>query len=150
MTMAVGASDSYGNYTPHLAAENGQLFQMSLASSGDQLEYAGPASSSTELQVLNNLKTGAINAYVYKDNRLLAQKTGISPQEKAVFSFKPTIWISAASQVQQGQVMSSAITSNSTQISLLGIASADIVMTGGGPGRNALPLMFHLENVQMA
>ena len=33
---------------------------------------------------------------------------------------------------------------------LLGIASADIVMTGGGPGRNPPPFSFTLENVVMA
>lgn len=150
-TTTVGASDSYGNYTPQLAAEDGQLFQMILTPSGDRLELVGPGTSKTELQVLNNLNRGAINAYVFKDNRLMAQKTGISPQEKAVFSFKPTIWIGVASQVQQGQVVNSAIMSNiNTELSLLGIASADIVMTGGGAGANATPFAFNLENVQFA
>jgi hypothetical protein len=32
-------------------------------------------------------------------------------------------------------------------LSLLGIASADIVMTGGGPGSNAMPFAFSLQNV---
>ena len=72
------------------------------------------------------------------------------PWQKAVFEFKPTIWIGVASQVVQGQVMNSAIISNiNTELSLLGIASADIVMTGGGPGANSTPFAFNLENIVM-
>ena len=47
--------------------------------------------------------------------------------------------------------MNSAIISNiNTEISLLGIVSADIVMTGGGSGPNATAFVFTLENVVMA
>ena len=150
MTMQVGASDSYGNYTPQLDAQNGQLFQMALTTSGDRLVPAGAGTSSKEVQVLNSLAKGAINASIYKSGRLLAIKTSIAPQQKAVFEFKPTIWIGVASQIVQGQVMDSAIISNiNTEISLLGIASADIVMTGGGPGANSTPFAFNLENIVM-
>jgi len=151
MTMQVGASDSYGNYTPQLEAQNGQLFQMSLTNTGDRLVPGGSGTSSREVQVLNNLPRGSINAGIYKAGKLLAIKTSIAPQQKAAFEFKPTIWIGVASQVVQGQVMNSAITQNiNTQLSLLGIASADIVMTGGGPGANAKPFQFNLENIVMA
>ena len=149
--MQVAASDSYGNFTPQLDAQNGQLFQMTLTTAGDRLVPTGTATSSKEVQVLNNLPKGAINASIYKDGKLLAIKTAIAPQQKAVFEFKPTIWIGAVSHVVQGQVMNSAIISSiNTELSLLGIASADIVMTGGGPGPNSTPFAFNLENVQMA
>lgn len=151
MAMAVGASDSYGNYTPRLPASNGQMFAMNLTPSGDRLQNYGASTSPTEVQVLNNLQMGAINASIYKDNKLLATKTSIAPQQKAVFQFKPTIWIGVASQVVQGQVMNSAIISSiNTELSLLGIASADIVMTGGGPGPSSTPFQFTFDNVVMA
>ena len=151
MAMQVGASDIYGNFTPQLDAQNGQLFQMSLTTTGDRLVPAGPGTGSKEVQVLNNLPKGSINASIYKAGKLLAIKTSIAPQQKAVFEFKPTIWIGVASQIVQGQVMNSAIVSDiNTQLSLLGVASADIVMTGGGPGANATPFRFNLENIVMA
>lgn len=151
MTMQVGASDSWGNYTPQLEAQHGQMFQMAFTSSGDRLVAAGPGTSSKEVQVLNNLPKGAVNASIYKAGKLLAIKTSVAPQQKAVFEFKPTIWIGVASQVVQGQVMNSAIVSSiNTQLSLLGIASADIVMTGGGPGASSTPFKFNLENIVMA
>jgi hypothetical protein len=151
MGLSVGASDSYGNYTPQLKARNGEMFKMALTASGDQLVAAGAGTSPKEVQVLNALPKGAINASCYKDGRLLATKTSVAPQQKAVFQFKPTIWIGVVSQVEEGEVMNSAIISSvNTEISLLGIANADIVMTGGGPGPNSQPFAFNLDNVVMA
>lgn len=151
MSTYVCASDSYGNYTHQIPAQNGQMFQMSLTNSGDILSYARPASSSDEIEILNNLSKGVINGNVYKDGKLLATKTNIAPQQKAVFAFKPTIWIGVASQVVQGSIINSAVMSDiDTELSLFGVASADIVMTGGGSGRDAEPFRFTLTNVQMA
>ena len=151
MTMAVGASDSYGNFTPQLTEQNGQMFHVTLSSSGDTLSYACPSTSSREVQLRNDLAQGAINGSIYKDNRVLATKTSIAPAQKAVFEFKPTIWIGAVSQSVQGQVMNSAIISDvNTELSLLGIASGDIIMTGGGPGTTSTAFAFTLENVVMA
>lgn len=146
MDMQVSASDSYGNFTPKLNAQIGQLFQMVLTSSGDELELAGCGTSRKEVQVRNSLAMGAINAYIYKAGKLLAVKNAIAPEEEAVFGFKPSIWIGVVSQIDQGQVMHSAITSNMySEISLLGIASADIVMTGDGS--SCSPFTFNLQNI---
>jgi hypothetical protein len=151
MSMYVAVSDSWGNYTPQLAANNGELYSMQLTTSGDKLVASGSGTSPREVQVRNDLPIGAINASIYKSGKLLATKTSIAPQQKAVFEFKPTIWIGVASQIVQGQVMNSAIISNiNTELSLLGIASADIIMTGGGPGPNSKSFAFNLENIVMA
>lgn len=151
MTSYVGASDSYGNHTQQQIAPSGMAFQMTLTSSGDRLLPSGMATSPREVQVLNALSKGAIDASIYKDGRLLAVKTGVAPQQKAVFEFKPTLWIGVASQVEQGQVMDSAILSSiNTELNLLGLASADIVMRGGGTGPSAQPFQFNLENVVYA
>jgi hypothetical protein len=149
-SFAVGASDSFGNYTPHLPASYGQLFAMTRTRSGDQLSFAGEANPQ-EVQVENRLPTGAIDAMIYKAGSVFARKTNIAPGQLAAFQFKPTLWIGVVSQVEQGQVMNEAIMSDiDTEFSLFGIASADIVMTGGGIGPDAKPFEFHLENVMMA
>lgn len=150
MSMEVGASDSWGNYMPEQAAENGDMFQVVKDTSGDVLQLASEKGAPKEVQLRNDLNKGAINASIYKDKKLLATKTNIAPSQKAVFQFKPTIWIGAVSQVEEGEVMNSAIISDvNTEISLLGIASADLVATGGGPGSNSVPFKFTLENVKM-
>jgi len=151
MEFTVGAADSWGNYTPQLDATNGQQFHMYRAPSGDVLAYNGPSASPTEVEVLNDLPQGSINANIYRNGLLLSQKTCVSPAQKATFQFKPTIWIGAASQIEQGKVINSAILSNiNTEISLLGVASADIVITGGGCGPTATPFTFTLCNVTYA
>lgn len=152
MTMFVSAADSYGNFTPQLKAENGEMFEMVYNTSGDVLQKSTTVSSSpSEVQVLNNLAAGSISANIYKDGKLLATKQTVAPAQKAVFQFKPTLFIGVVSEVEQGQVMNSAIISNiNTELSLLGVSSADIIMTGGGPGKTSAPFQFTLENVVMA
>ncbi|SDG36085.1 hypothetical protein [Paraburkholderia phenazinium] len=151
MTMTVSASDSYGNYMPQQSAANGQVFQVVRSTSGDVLTLAPEPGNSSEVQVRNDLASGAANATIYKDGSPLATKTSIAPGQKAVFQFKPTLWIGVASQIEQGALLNSAVISDiNTELSLLGIASADIVLTGGGPGPRSLPFTFRLERVVMA
>jgi hypothetical protein len=147
----VSASDSWGVYSPQLAAQNGQQFHMVRRRSVDILEDAGPATRNSEIQVFNDLYVNAINVNIYNDGRLLAIKKGLAPQQRAAFEFEPTLWIGAVSLVVQGDVMNSAIISQiNTELSLLGIASADIVMTGGGPGKASTGFNFTLQNIVYA
>ena len=147
--MTVSSSDSWGNYTPQLTAQHGQMFEAAMTGSGDKLAYAGPATNASEVQVRNNLAQGAINAHIFKGGKLLAIKTAIAPGQSAAFRLQPTLWIGAVSEMEEGDVMNSAIISNiNTELSLLGVASADIVMTGGGPGPDSTPFSFHLENIR--
>ncbi|MFZ6654124.1 hypothetical protein [Undibacterium sp. TJN19] len=149
--MTLSSSDSWGNYTPQLPAEHGQMFEAAMAASGDHLAYAGPATSASEVQVRNNLAQGAINAHIFKAGKLLAIKTAVAPGQSAAFRLEPTLWIGAVSEMEEGDVMNSAVLSSlNTELSLLGIASADIVMTGGGPGPDSTPFAFHFENIRSA
>lgn len=148
----VAAGDSYGNYTPQLTAYDGQAFEMVKTTSGDMLQLASnPASSSREVELRNNLPVGSISANCYRDGKLCATMHGVAPSQKAVFEFEPKIYIGVVSQMEQGEIMNSAIISQvNTEINLLGIESADIVMTGGGAGPSATPFIFNLENIRMA
>jgi hypothetical protein len=149
MNFMVAAGDSYGNFTPQLPAYEGDAFDMIKSPSGDVLQVsATSATSSTEVELRNNLVTGAIDANCYRAGKLLATKTGLVPGQKAVFEFHPTIYIGVASQIEEGDIMSSAIISQiNTEINLFGITSADIVMTGGGSGPSATAFKFTLENI---
>lgn len=150
LSMSIGACDSYGNYTPQLPASKGQLFHVSNTSSGDKLSSVGPASSMNKIECRNDLDLGAIGVSIYKNGRLLATKANVSPAQTVAFKFNPTIWIGVVNQVNEGELMSPALVSTiNTELSLLGIAFADIVMTGGGPGPNAPPYMFNLDRIQM-
>lgn len=151
LTVQASSGDSWGNFTPQLKADPDQLLTASQTNVGEVLTHSGPSSAANEVQIRNDLTVGAINANIYKSGRLLATRTSLPPKQTAVFEFKPTIWIGSVSQVEEGEVMNSAIVSDvNTELSLLGIASADIVMTGGGTGPNAQPFAFRLENIVMA
>jgi hypothetical protein len=149
LNFKVAVSDSYGNFTPQIDAYDGQAFDMIKSTSGDILQVSSIASTSpTEVEIRNNLSVGAINANCYKDGKLLASKTGLAPSQKAVFEFHPRIYIGVISQVEEGVVMNSAIISQfNSEINLFGISSADIVMTGGGPGKGSTAFNFTLENI---
>lgn len=144
-------ADAYGNYSPQLSARPGDAFAVVETTSGDGIQLTGASASPEEIEMANQLQRGAVSAMIFRDGRLFAGKTVIAPGQKAVFQFKPTIWIGVASQVQQGEVINAAVLSAvNTEISLLGLASADIVMTGGGPGPDATPFTFTLQNIVMA
>lgn len=149
MGFMVAAADRYGNFTPQLSTSEGDAFDMVKSTSGDVLQMSStPATNATEVELRNNLTTGAIDANCYRSGKLLAIKTGLAPGEKAVFEFHPKIYIGVVSQMEEGDVMNSAIISQiNTEINLFGITSADIVMTGGGPGPSSTAFNFTLENI---
>ncbi|GGH66983.1 hypothetical protein HNQ91_001754 [Filimonas zeae] len=151
MSYQITATDSFGNTSPKLAANNGDQFSFVLEPSGHALHLLQEAGNPEAVTVANNLAEGAINAGIYKDGRLLAAIDRILPEEKASFSFTPTIWIGAVSQLEEGAVIDTAIAQQiDTEISLLGIQSADIIMRGGGSGPDAKPFTFNLENINYA
>ena len=147
----VAAGDDWGNFSPQLPANNGDTFSVVNQTSGGALTYSGQGADTQGIEVLNGVSSGTINANIFRDGRLLATKTNLVPGEKALFRFTPTIWISAVSQIEEGRVINPAILPQLiTEISLIGIKSADIVMTGGGPGIESTPFVFLLENVVYA
>lgn len=146
----VGATDSNGNSMPTQTATPGEMYEVDKDDSGHILRKTSqPASSPNEVELRNNLSTGPISATIYRDGKLLAMKKFVGPQEKATFKFLPTIWIGVVSEIEEGDIIDSAVIEMiNTELSLLGISSADIVMTGGGGGSEATPFNFSLQNVK--
>lgn len=150
MQNGISSSDSFGNYTPQLNAQDGQVFNMVNVASGDTLQHDTTQKVTKGIQFSNDLKEGTINANILKDGKLLATQKDILPGQKTVFEFKPTIWIGVVSQVEEGDIMNAAIISEiNTEIALVGISSADIIMTGGGAGAAATPFSFTLKNINL-
>lgn len=138
----VGAQDSWGNVSDLQPADFGQKWNVVRSTSGDILSLdSTPAASLQEIEIKNCLATGSIDAQLYRNGKLLATKTGVSPQQKAVFNFKPTIWVGLVNGVNEGDILNSAILSDiNTEILLLGITKANLVMSGGG----TVPVKFSL------
>jgi hypothetical protein len=108
----------------------------------------GKATAANELSVLNDMAKGAVSVCAYRGGRLVGMHTAVAPGQQVVFRYQPVLWIGTASQVIEGTALNSAVMSNvNTELSLLGIASADIVMTGGGSEESAIPYAFNIENI---
>lgn len=149
--MYVSTSDSCGNNSPLLVAANGKQFSVVENFSEDIQHYINSASSQNVVEVLNARAEGDIDANIFNDGRLLATTPGIAPGHKAAFEFKPTIYIGVVSKVEEGDVIGYHIISEiNTEISLFGIKSADIVMTGGETEGKYLPHVFTLQNIVYA
>lgn len=146
MHFYVAAQDSRGNVSDLYLAQNGQRWEVVRSPSGDTMVLdSRPAADPTQVEIENALTTGAIDAQIYKAGKLFATKTGVSPQQTAVFGFNPTIWVGAVSQLEEGDVMNAAILSEITaEISLLGITKANLIMTGGGVGPSATPVHVYV------
>ena len=141
----VGCSDFQGNLTPTLKVIPGQRYCMVQDSSGNILEQNGKSCKATEIEIVNKLLRETISAIIYNwMGNMLFVKTGISPGLKATFEFKTPLYIGVLEdQIVEGQKMDSGIISSiTTELSLEGIASADIVMTNKGPSS----FDFRLEN----
>lgn len=144
-------SDGFGNFTPQVSAESGQRFSLALTRSGNSLSLEAMPALAGEIQIDNRLPIGAINTCFYKGGKLAAMQANVAPQQKSVFELAPTLCFAAASHAQEGHVLNPAsMTGAPAELSFEGIASADIVMSGGGTGQGATPYQFSLKNVVMA
>jgi hypothetical protein len=147
----VSVRDANGNHSPHVAVRDGQRLAATPTPYGRHLGARGRAVSYSQFEVVNELPRGAVDVNVYRSGLVVASKTAVAPEQKAVFQFKPALWIGAAAPTHQGERLTSAVMNGvDTELSLLGVASANIVMTGGGPGQQAKPFAFHLEELVAA
>lgn len=148
----VGIIDAWGNHTPLLHANGGDVFSVSdeRGMTGTLLKPVCERGHPHVVAVRNDLDVGAISVIVYKDGRPLFKKNRVEPGELALFELKPELYVGACAHIEEGEVMNARIASAmQTKLDLMGLSSADIVMTGGGGGgvgRPARPLVFSLEN----
>ena len=145
----IALGDSFGNYSPRMPAPRGSQFAASACVVGRHLQLRGDAGNNRQIAMRNELARGAVSANIYTGGRLLASRTGIAPGQRAVFEFKPALSIGVVNGIDEGQLFDpGAIDGALTELPLSGLASADIVMTGGGAGDTATRYEFRLENLQ--
>ncbi len=97
MRFEVSAGDSFGNYTPHMTAFEGQAYELVEDPTGHILHLSRKRSASPSgVEVQNNLEMGSINANCIKDGKLLATKTDLAPGQKAVFEIFPSFTLASS------------------------------------------------------
>jgi len=145
--VAIGVVDPHGNVSPPLDIAYGQLAEVVATPTGTALRISEQPGPPDTIGLVNLLPQGVVAATVFRAGKPYARQS-LWPQTRSIFSFKPTIWIGVVSQIEEGEGIESAVASQvDTEISLLGVASADIVMTGGGAGPDAKPFVFTLQNI---
>lgn len=145
----IALGDDHGNFSPRVPASNGTRLTVAAHPGGRPRLGSSPEGTvHSDIEVVNQLGRGAVNVNAFVAGRLIAAKSAVAPGQKAVFRFAPMLWIGVGSQIEEGRALASAVISSvNTPLELGGIASADIVMTGGGGGENARAFQFELENV---
>jgi hypothetical protein len=137
-----------GQTTPPVAVKDGETYAVELTRSGYELRPAGPPVAPGEVAVRNGLG-GDIKVEAFRSGKVTAVKPAVASLQTETFKFPTALHIGVADQVREGQPLNSAILNTvNTEVSLQNIASADIVMTGGGPGRSSAPFQFTLQNIQ--
>jgi hypothetical protein len=149
--LEIGISDDFGNFSPRLPAPDGSAFMIKPTILGRELRSSplqeGAGSNLKKVQVRNRMPRGAFHAHVWRSSRLLAMRTNIAPLQTTVFEFSPELRIATFTGViEEGQIMDAASYIN-TPLSLLGIVSADIVMTDGGSEGTTQSYTFNLANI---
>lgn len=148
-TPQVSATGPSGDATPLVAAGDGQTLEMTTGATGDLLMVSGAFGIPDGFRVTNGLPTGTIDVSVFNSGKLCAIAKSLVPEQTAPFTFRPTLWIGTVSGIAEGQVLSAAdLLHLLSEISLLGVASADIVMSVQS-GTTDRQVTFELENIVM-
>ncbi len=146
--LMICANDAFGNFTPKQSAQEGQAFEMVHSPTGCILQPADYPARDHTIEIANHLERGVIGMHFYRNGKLLSTRVGMPPGQKGMLAFRPSLHIGVVSEMAEGDMMDDAILEQiKTEISLQGIISADIVMTGGGAGEDAAPFSFRIENI---
>jgi len=144
----VSVQDSDGAPTPQLAATLGDKFVVEMNDSKFSLMSAGKGSNPEQITIQNDTPNQTINALLYNEEQLIACQDGGAPGQTATFELNSFLWMGVCSNIDQGQIMSAAVVQDfNGKVLLDGVASADIVLYGGGSGPDKTPYRFDLENV---
>ncbi len=146
--LKIDLSDEEDTFAPEMPIEIGQMVHVSMNESDDVLIRKLDAPKPGDIEVVNDLKNFSINAAISLSGKVLDLKEIIAPGQKAVFQFKPVMVVGIAQNAEIGNALSDDVLPKiNCEFPLSGIASADIVMTGGGGGSGAGKYEFRLEKV---
>lgn len=121
------------NKTRSIEAEIGKRYTVLRDETGIVLDPGGDASQKTAIEVSSQIKVdGGIKAQICKDGKVLVTKEIVAYNQKATFVLHPKLYWGLASEIQDGQQISSAVldTDNFFEMDIEGLISADVVLTG--------------------
>jgi len=121
------------NKTQMLSAKIGKRYVVEEDSTGIILTEAGQASQPTAIEVSSLVNvSGGIRAQIVKDGTPLMEKNIVAYGQKATFVLHPKLYWGVASEIQEGQAISSAVL-NTDQFwvqDIEGVDHATVTLTG--------------------
>ncbi|WP_068475037.1 hypothetical protein [Saccharicrinis aurantiacus] len=130
----VGATWQEGvNKTQILLSDIGKRYTVSKNDTGIVLAQNGNASDTKSIEVNNdaNIPDG-VSASLYKDNKLMMTKKIVGYGQKATFVLKPKLYWGIASEIQEGELINSAVlnTDHFFEQDLEGVSEVNISLNG--------------------
>lgn len=130
--------DSYGSISDRINVEYGKLYE---ATDNGNLIEIGVSEYSNEFDILNNVTSPTTtNVIIYRNNKVLYKSSNLINGQTLNLRFNPTFFIGEANvvftgtttyPVRQGSIIDTTTVSNfNTEISLIGIKSTDIIISG--------------------
>lgn len=94
--------------------------------------------------LINQFQRDPIHVEMSKGGNVLIAPVSIAPGASAIVQFDQTLWVGITKIAKEGEVMKEeAVSYTDTGLSMAGVHTAEIVMSGG----EAKPLIFTLRNI---
>lgn len=140
--------DWNANHSERQAAYQSNIFHVTPQRHGKRLSAMPDSDHPTEIWVKNCLKRGAVHINLYRSGYLVAQQNNVIPEQWAKFYLPHQLCVAVMPDIKHGDTIPSQyLCSPVAEFCLLGIVSADIIMLGGGQGKDALALSFKMTNI---
>lgn len=111
----------------------GSKFCVTKDDTGIVMTGDGNALNTTSIDVLNNIQTpGGISVNLYKDGRIMMTKKIVAYDQKATFVLHPKLYWGLASEIQEGEELSSAVLNSDSffEQDLEGVSEAVVGLYG--------------------
>lgn len=121
------------NKTETLPSTIGKRYTVNKNDTGVVLVANGDASDSKSIEINNNINVlNGISAQLYKDGKLMMVKNIVGFDQKATFVLKPKLYWGVASEIQESQLLNSAVLNTDTffEQNLEGVSKATISLNG--------------------
>jgi hypothetical protein len=122
-----------GNKTENIEAEMGKQYTVLKDDTGIVLNLTGDSSQSNAIEVISLVQVdGGIEAQLVKDGKVIMTKKIVAYDQKATFILHPKLYWGVASEIQEGQLISSAVlhTEDFFEQDIEGVTHATVTLIG--------------------
>jgi len=119
--------------TALLASSIGGRYSVTEDDTGITIISDGDAGNTRSIDVVNNVRvSGGISADLYKDGKLMMRKNVVAYNQKATFVLHPKLFVGLASEIQEGELLSSAVLNSDHfhELDLEGLTELKFALTG--------------------